>query len=76
MSARKARKARNLAHSIKREASLKFLYVIFDENIFWDSHKELTENKVSKDLGILYETNHTLSKDRLTTCVLLLYTST
>ena len=33
---------------IKRESSVKFLGVIIDENITWNKHIELVENKISK----------------------------
>ena len=33
---------------IKREFSVKFLGVIIDENITWNKHIELVENKISK----------------------------
>ena len=38
---------------IKRESFIKFLGVIIDENITWDKHIELVENKISKNIGIL-----------------------
>ena len=33
---------------IKHESSVKFLGVIIDENITWNKHIELVENKISK----------------------------
>ena len=47
---------------IKRESFLKFLGVIIDENITWNKHKELVENKISKNIGILYSASHYLDK--------------
>ena len=39
---------------IKRESYVKFLGVIIDENISWNKHIELAEDKISKNIGILY----------------------
>ena len=45
---------------IKREKSNKFLGVIIDENLTWESHIEVVENKISKNIGVLYMTSHLL----------------
>ena len=50
---------------IKRESSVKFLGVIIDENITWNKHIELVENKISKNIGILYRASHYLDKKSL-----------
>ena len=50
---------------IKRESSVKFLGVITDENITWNKHIELVENKISKNIGILYRASHYLDKKSL-----------
>ena len=47
---------------IKRESSVKFLGVIIDENITWNKHIELVENKISKNIGILYRASHQIKK--------------
>ena len=39
---------------IKRVDHIKFLRVLFDENLTWKNHINLIENKMSKSLGILY----------------------
>ena len=44
----------NNVEEIKREKSLKFLGVIIDENITWKHHIGVIENKISKNIGILY----------------------
>ena len=41
---------------IERENSLKFLGLIRDEHLTWKKHIQLTENKVSKNAGVLYKT--------------------
>ena len=41
---------------IERENSLKFLGVILDEHLTWEKHIQLTENKFSKNIGVLYKT--------------------
>ena len=43
---------------IKRENSIKFLGVIIDENLTWKNHIEVAENKISKNIGILYRASH------------------
>ena len=40
---------------IERENSLKFLGVIIDEHLTWEKHIQLIENKVSKNVGVLYK---------------------
>ena len=40
---------------IERENSLKFLGVILDEHLTWKKHIQLIENKVSKNVGVLYK---------------------
>ena len=45
---------------IKRENSVKFLGVIIDENLTWKIHIEVVENKISKNIGVLYRTSHLL----------------
>ena len=39
---------------IKRADHIKFLGVLYDENVTWKNHINLIENKISKSLGILY----------------------
>ena len=50
---------------VKCESSVKFLGVIIDENITWNKHIELVENKISKNIGILYRDSHYLDKKNL-----------
>ena len=45
---------------IKRENSVKFLGVIIDENLIWKNHIEVVENKISKNIGVLYRASHLL----------------
>ena len=45
---------------IKRENSVKFLGVIMDENLTWKNHIEVVENKISKNIGVLYRASHLL----------------
>ena len=40
---------------IEGENSLKFLRVILDEHLTWKKHIQLIENKVSKNIGVLYK---------------------
>ena len=45
---------------IKREDPVKFLGVIIDENLTWKNHIEVVENKISKNIGVLYRASHLL----------------
>ena len=48
--------------SIKREKIMKFLGVLLDENMTWKNHVSCVENKISKNLGILYKARGLLNK--------------
>ena len=45
---------------IQRENFVKFLGVIIDENLTWKSHINVVENKISKNIGVLYRVSHLL----------------
>ena len=45
---------------IKTKNSVKFLGVIIDENLTWKNHIEVVENKISKNIGVLYRASHLL----------------
>ena len=45
---------------IKSENSIKFLGVIIGENLTWKNHIEVVENKISKNIGVLYRASHLL----------------
>ena len=38
---------------LKRQASIKFLGVMLDENISWKEHIKTVQNKLSKNIGLL-----------------------
>ena len=40
---------------IKREYNMSFLGIIFNESLNWKTHIETIENKISKNLGLLYK---------------------
>ena len=42
---------------IESENSLKFFGVILDEHLTWKKHIQLIEDKVSKNVGVLYKTS-------------------
>jgi hypothetical protein len=56
---------------ILRESSLKFLGVILDENVTWREHIRTIEDKISKNIGILYRAKHLLNQN----CLKILYFS-
>ena len=45
---------------VKRKNSVKCLGVIIDENLTWKNHIEVVENKISKNIGVLYRASHLL----------------
>ena len=47
---------------IKRETVMKFLGVLLDENLNWKNHIHCIENKISKNLGILYKARLVLNE--------------
>ena len=49
--------------TLEKVNSLKFLGVILDETINWNRHIELVENKISKNIGILYRVLLYLNKE-------------
>ena len=50
---------------IKRQSSIKFLGILLDENLSWKEHLKLTENKVAKNIGLIYKVKPYLNKDSL-----------
>ena len=50
---------------IKREYQLKFLGVILDEDMTWKKHIELIENKISKNIGIMYKVKLLATESKL-----------
>ena len=49
-------------NKIKREYSMKFLGVLLDECLTWKKHIEMIENKISKNIGILYKAKFLLNQ--------------
>ena len=47
---------------IKRENAIKFLGIIIDENLTWTNHISTIENKISKNIGILYKAKFLLNQ--------------
>ena len=45
---------------VKRKNSVKCSGVIIDENLTWKNHIEVVENKISKNIGVLYRASHLL----------------
>ena len=45
---------------IKIESSIKFLGDIIDENLTWKNHIKVVENKISKNIGVLYRASYLL----------------
>ena len=50
---------------IKRQSSIKFLGILLDENLSWKEHLILTENKIAKNVGVIYKAKPYLNKDSL-----------
>ena len=52
-------------YEIKREESIKFLVVLLDQHFTWKEHIKLAENKIAKNIVILYKTRPSLDKRAL-----------
>ena len=52
-------------HEIQREESIKFLEVLLDQHLTWKEDIKLTENKIVKNIGILYKARPYLNKRAL-----------
>ena len=50
---------------IQRTDCIRFLGVLFDENVTWNNHIHLIENKISKNVGILYKAKYTINQHGL-----------
>ena len=48
-------------HIIKRETFIKFLGVFIDENVTWETHINYLNEKISKNIGIMYKARKYLS---------------
>ena len=46
---------------ITREQSIKFLGVLIDENLTWRNHIDLLENKIAKNIGVLFKASKLLN---------------
>ena len=54
-------------HKVERVKSIKFLGVLLDENLSWKDHIKYIENKVVKNIGLLYRSKLFLDKNSLLT---------
>ena len=52
-------------HVIERQVFMKFLGVLLDENLNWKEHIKYTENKIAKNLGLLYKARPFLERNAL-----------
>ena len=50
---------------LKRQASIKFLGIMLDENILWKEHIKTVENKLSKNIGLLCKSKQLLDNESL-----------
>ena len=50
---------------IKRQSSVKFRGILLGENLLWKEHLKLTENRVAKNIGLIYQAKPYLNKDSL-----------
>ena len=54
-------------HKVERVESIKFLGVLLDENLPWKDRIKYIENKVAKNIGLLYRAKLFLDKNSLLT---------
>ena len=50
---------------MQRTESITFFGVLLDENLSWKEHIKYNENKIAKNLGLLYKAKHYLNKRSL-----------
>ena len=58
---------------MKREQATKFLGILVDENLTWKPHIHYLENKISKNIGVLYKAKFLLNRQSLKN-IFLIYT--
>ena len=46
---------------LTRKANIKFIGVIFDENLIWKDHISTIESKISKNIGLIFRAKNVLS---------------
>ena len=49
---------------LQEELNIKFLGVIINNKLTWESHKKLIVNKVSKNMGIIYKCSEIMDEER------------
>ena len=54
-------------HKVERVKSIQFLGVLLDENLSWKDHITYVENKITKNIGLLYRAKLFLGKNPLLT---------
>ena len=52
-------------NEIERKKAIKFLGVMLDENVNWQEHIRTVENKIAKNIGLLYRAKYLLSESSL-----------
>ena len=52
-------------HVIDRQEFIKFLGILLDDNLNWKEHIKYTENKIARNLGLLYKATPFLDKNPL-----------
>ena len=50
---------------IERKKAIKFLGVMLDENVNWQEHIRTVENKIAKNIGLLYRAKYLLNESSL-----------
>ena len=55
------------SNNIERTSSIKFLGVMLDKHISWIDHVRTVENKIAKNIGLLYRVSQFLNEDSLKT---------
>ena len=55
------------SNNIERTSSIKILGVMLDKHISWTDHVRTVENKIAKNIGLLYRVSQFLNEDSLKT---------
>ena len=54
-------------NNIERKSSIEVLGVMLGEHISWTGHVRIFENKIAKNIGLLYRVSQFLNEDSLKT---------
>ena len=61
------------SNNIERTSSIKFLGAMLDKHIYWIDHVRTVENKIAKNIGLLYRVSQFLNENSLKIVICLIF---